>query len=141
MSGKVSPEQYARIKQEAVADLLKMIIPQAFSSGQIIDGEKGGIDEWKLSRINGRALLSLIYFQHRGEHDHVRFYKEFVDRFMRGSKSIEGYGLKMMENIAIGISGGGASRKLVKKPGWVGRNITNKKWREKADRENARVVE
>lgn len=141
MSEGISPEQTARIKREAVADLLKLILPQAFTSGQIIDGGKGGIDEFKLSNISGRALLSLIYFRHRGEHDNVRFYKEFVELFLRGSHSIDGRGLKMMENIAIGMSGGGSNRKLVKRPGFFGRHVTNRGWKEKADREDARIIE
>lgn len=141
MSDAVSPEQYARIKKEAVAEVLKLIIPQAFSSRNVMDEGAGAIDEWKMSKISGRALLSLIYFNHRGTHDGVRFYKEFVELFMRGSHSIDGGGLKMLENIAIGMSGGGSNRKLVKRPGAIGRYITNRGWKEKAKRENARIVE
>lgn len=126
---------------QAIAQVLMGIVPQAFTSQTMLDRGKGEIDEWKMSKISSRALISLIYFRHRGEHDHVRFYKEFADHFLRGSHSIEGYGLKMLENIAIGLGGGGGSRKMRKRPGIIGRYITNRDWKRKAREENAEILE
>lgn len=140
---KLTPQQLAQVQAnaQAYAKVLEGIIPQAFSSGDIIDAEKGGIDEWKMSKISGRAMLSLIYFRHRGEHDGVRFYKEFSDLFLRGSHSIEGLGLKLLESIAVGLAGGGSKRKLMKKPGWVGRHITKRDWKQQARDDSAEVIE
>lgn len=140
----LSPQQVAQVQAnaQAFAQVLEKLLPQAFTSGKIIDDpEGGGIDEWKLSKISGRVLLSLIYFRHRGKYDGVRVYGDLSDLMLRGSKSIDGLGLKMMENIAIGLAGGGGNRNLMKKPGWVGRNVTQRDWRDKAKSRNARVVE
>jgi len=128
-------------QMQALAQLLTIFVPQAFSSDKYLTGEEGIYDEWKLTKISGRSLMSLIYFRHRGAEDGVNFYKEFTDHFIRGSHSIDGTGLKMIESISIGLTGGGGSRKIVKKPGWAGRNITKRDWAQTAERDNAQVVE
>lgn len=134
-------ERVKAIQAQANAEILKIIVPQAFTSGDIMDKGAGQIDEWKLTKFTGKSMLSLLYFRHRGEHDGIRFYKEFVDHFLRGSHSIDGSGLKMLENIAIGMSGGGGSKRIVRRPGWLGRNITKRGWERKAEREQAQVIE
>lgn len=127
---------------QAIAQVLMGIVPQAFTSQTMLERGKGEIDEWKMSKISSRALISLIYFRHRGEHDHVRFYEEFADHFLRGSHSIDGFGLKMLENIAIGLGGGGGGRrKLKQRPGWVGRHITQRDWKQKARDDSAQIIE
>jgi len=143
MSENLTPQQMAQVQAnaQAYAQVLMKIIPQAFTSGSIIDSEKGGIDEWKLAKVSGRVLLSLIYFRHRGVNDGVRVYKELADLMLRGSHSIEGLGLKLLENIAIGLAGGGGKRKLMKKPGLFGRLVTQRDWKDKAKRDNAQVIE
>lgn len=139
----LTPQQVAQVQAnaQAYAEVLKQIIPQAFSSKSLMDEGRGLIDEWKMSKISGRAMLSLIYFRHRGVNDNIRFYKEFTDHFLRGSHSIEGLGLKLLESISIGLAGGGGKRKLMKKPGWIGRHITKRDWERKAERDQAQVVE
>jgi len=144
MSQELSADQRMMMIQaqaQAYAQVLQSIIPQAFTSKDMLDREGGGIDEWKLSKVSGRALISLIYFRHRGEHDKIRFYKEFSDHFLRGSHSVEGLGLKLLESISIGLAGGRGQRKLMKKPSWFGRHITNRDWERKAEREGAQIVE
>jgi len=139
----LTPMQVAQVKAnaQAYAEVLMRIIPQAFTSQALMDKGKGEIDEWKLSKIPGRALISLIYFYHRGEYDKVRFYKNFVDLILRGSKSIDGLGLNLLKDISIGLAGGGKQRKLMKKPGFIGRQVTKRGWKEKAKRDNAEIIE
>jgi len=143
-SPELTKEQIAQIQSnpQAYAKVLEGIVPQAFTSQEEMDkGDGGKIDEWKLSKISSRALISLIYFRHRGVNDGIRFYKEFSDLFLRGSHSIDGFGLKMLENITIGLAGGGGKRKLVKKPGWVGRHITKRDWKQEAREDKAEIIE
>lgn len=127
-------------REQAMAELLKQFVPQAFSSNEYLSTEPGLIDEWKLSKVAPEGLISLIYLRHRGVNDGVRFWREFTDLFLRGSHSIDGFGLKQIENIAIGLGSGGG-RKMVKKPGFIGRHITDRDWERKAEAENAEVVE
>lgn len=130
------------IRDQAVFELLKMLLPQAFSSNEILgSGERGRIDEWKMTKFGGRVMLSLIYFRHRGVNDKVRFYRELVDYFIRGSHSIDGTNLKMLENISIGMTGGAGRGKIVKKPGWIGRHVTNRDWERKARDSGAAIAE
>ena len=138
----MSENRTQALQAQAIADLLKLILPQGFTSNEILgSGERGLIDEWKMTKFSGRAMLSLIYFQHRGENDNVRFYKQFVDLFLRGSHSIDGTTLKMLENVAIGMTSGGGRGKIVKKPGWVGRHVTNRDWERKARDSGAAIAE
>lgn len=134
--------QQQQIQMQALADLLKLVIPQGFSSNEILgEGERGKIDEWKMSKFSGRAMMSLLYFRHRGVNDKVRFYEEFTEYFLRGSHSIDGLGLKLLETISIGLAGGGRRGKIIKKPGWVGRNITKRDWERKAQAEGSDIAE
>ena len=135
----LSPTQRQQAMSEAVAEVLKTIVPQAFTNQNIID--MGESDEWKLSKISGRTLLSLIYFRHRGTNDNIRFYREMVDYFLRGSGSIEGWKMRTLENISIGLGSGGGRKRLMVKPSWVGRHITKRDWEKKADRENIQIIE
>ena len=140
----LSPMQVAQVKAnaQAYAEVLMSIVPQPFTSKAMRDKGTGGqVDEWKLSKIPRRALISLIYFQHRGEIDGVKFYSNFVDLLLRGSKSVDGLGLQLLKDITIGLAGGGQQKKLTKKPGWVGRNVTNRDWEKKAKRSNSQIVE
>ena len=137
----LSEDKTQVVQAQAIADLLKILLPQAFTDDNTLNKLKA--DEWKLTKYSGRAMLSLIYFRHRGakDGDNVRFYREFVDHFLRGSHSIDGAGLKMMENIAIGMTGGGGRGKIVKKPGWFSRHVTNRDWERKARDDRAEIAE
>lgn len=131
-----------RRENKALAELMKSIVPQAFSSNEIMgSSDLGAIDEWKMARIPAPIIPALIYFRHRGENDNVRFYREFYDLILRASHSINGAGLKMLTDIAIGMSGGGSRRRIVQKPGWVGRNISKRSWRASAEADNAEIAE
>lgn len=126
---------------QAIAKLLELILPQGFSSNEVMaSGEHGRIDEWKMTKFSGRAMMTLLYLRHRGENDGIRFYKEFTDYFIRGSHSIDGTSLKMLENVAIGITGGSSRGKVIKKPGIIGR-FRDKDWRRKAEADGSTIVE
>jgi len=141
MSQELSEAQKFMIQAQAIADVLKSIVPQGFTSNKLMDEGSGAIDEWKMSKISGRALLSLIYLRHRGVNDKIRFYEDFADLFLRGSHSIDGLNLKLLESISIGLAGGGSKRKLTKKPGWWGRHVTQRDWERRAEREGAQIIE
>ena len=135
-------DQTQLVQAQALAKLLGMIVPQAFTSDEVMDeGDGRKIDEWKMTKFSGRAMMSLLHFRHRGENDGVRFYKELVQYFLRGSHSIDGTGLKMLESISVGLVGGRSRGKIVKKPGWIGRNVTQKDWERKAREEGSEIAE
>jgi len=126
----------------SVTKILEGVIPQGFSSKEIMDEGTGRkLDEWKMTKFSGRAMISLLHFRHRGKNDGIRFYDEFVEFFLRGSHSIDGGGLKLLESIAYALAGGGKKGKIVKKPGVIGRYLTNRDWERKAQEEGSQIAE
>lgn len=132
-------------REQAMAEVLKMIIPQAFSSPQIMSGgaeDSGQIDEWKTTVFeSGHEAISMMYFRHRGVNDHVRFYEEFTDHYLRSKHSVDGHGLNMIRDIASFLGSGGGKNKIVKRPNVLARNLWDRDWERRAESEGADVVE
>jgi hypothetical protein len=139
----VSSREHAKIRAEAEAkmEVLKQIVPQVASGPRILSEgapDSGDIDAWMLTRMNSDIFLGLVGLETIAEADDAQYIKDFVDVFLRGLKGIEGFSVKQLERIAIGMSSS-AGQRIVKRPGMIGRNITNRAWKEKAESEGAEV--
>jgi hypothetical protein len=134
---------YQAAKEQAMAEVLKEFLPQLFSSPtELTQGapDSGDQDVWMLTNIPADVLVPLSGLKLIGEHDNRPEVLAFVNLILRGVKGINGFTVKQGEHIAVGLGGGGA-RKVVKRPGVIGRNITNRGWHEKAEDEGAEIVE
>lgn len=130
-------------KAEAQAKVMDKFVPQMFSPPDILTGgapDSGGTDIWMMTNMPAEVLLPLAGLQTIGEADDRKEIKTFVQVVLRGLKGIGGFNMKVGENIATAL-GGGVGRKIVKRPGWASRNITNRDWREKAESEGAEIEE
>jgi hypothetical protein len=140
----MSKEAAARLQREqAMADVMKGFVPQLFSHPQHLTGgaeDAGGLDAWMLSNMPADVLVPLAGLELIAEADKRDEIHDFVNVILRGLKGIGGFTVKQGERIAVGLGGGGA-RKVVKRPGWAGRNITNRGWERKAESEGAEVEE
>ncbi|MEM3357280.1 MAG: hypothetical protein QW166_05575, partial [Candidatus Bathyarchaeia archaeon] len=96
----------------------------------------GDIDLWMLTNMPADILIPLVGLQIIAEQDDRPEIKKFNEYILRGLKGIGGFAARQGENIALGL-GGGLGRKVVRKPGWLTRNITNRNWRKKAEEEGA----
>jgi hypothetical protein len=142
MSEKSSAWALRAQQQQAMAEVLKGFVPQLFSHPQHLTGgaeDAGGQDQWMLTNMPADVLIPLAGLEIIGQEDKRKEVLDFVDLVLRGLKGVGGFTVKQGERIAIGL-GSGTGKKIVKRPGLVGRNITNRDWERKAEEEGA-VVE
>lgn len=130
-------------REQAMAKVMAQFVPQLFSGPELLsDGapDSGGQDEWMLSNLPADVLVPLIGLQTIADADDRKEIATFVQLVLRGVKGIGGFTTKQGESIALGL-GGGVGRKVVKKPGFVARNVTDRDWRRKAEQEGAEIEE
>jgi hypothetical protein len=141
----MSKEAAARAQAaQAMAEVLKGFVPQLFSHPQELTGgaeDAGGQDIWMLSNMPADVLVPLAGLKLIAQADDRSEIQDFVNIVLRGLKGIGGFTVKQGERIAIGLGSGGAARKTVRRPGVIGRNITDRDWRERAESEGAEVEE
>lgn len=133
----------ALAREHAMAEVLKTFVPQLFTSPKVLSEnapDVGDIDLWMLTNMPADILIPLVGLQIIAEEDNRPEIKKFNEYILRGLKGIGGFAARQGENIALGL-GGGLGRKVVRKPGWLARNITNRNWRKKAEEEGAEVEE
>jgi len=138
-------KEYTRMRAIAEANMqvLKDIVPQVASGPKILTEhapDSGDLDSWMLSNLNSDIFLGLVGLQTIANADDADYIQEFVDIFLRGVKGINGFTVKQLERIAIGMGGAGA-RKSVKRPGWWGRHVSNRGWQSRAEEEGAEIEE
>lgn len=137
-----SKESQARAQREqAYAEVLKAFVPQLFSGPKKLTEEaedSGDVDEWMLTNMPADVLIPLAGLEMIADADDRQEIHDFVNVILRGLKGIGGFAVKQGERMAIGMSGG-SGHKVIKRPGWGSRNITNRGWREKADDEGAEI--
>jgi len=129
-------------REQAMAKVLEHFVPQLFSGPEILSSgasDAGAQDYWMLTNQPAETLIPLVGLQTIAEADGRDDIKMFVNLMLRGLKGIGGFTVKQGENIAISLAGG--SKKTVKRPGWAGRNITNRGWKEQAESEGAEIEE
>lgn len=91
----------------------------------------GSWDIRKLTNIEKKQLLSLAYLLQRGKK--VRFYKEFIEEFLNLAPSVGGKRVKEMIQMQQASSGQPPVEPEPQQPGWIGRHITNRNWREESE--------
>ena len=129
---------------KAQAEVLKQFVPQMFSDPQKLSGgapDSGGQDEWMLSNMPAELLVPLSGLPLIASIDEDAELFDWVKTILVGVKGINGFNMRVGENIATSLGGGGSNKKLMKRPGVMARNISNRGWQRKAEEENAEVVE
>lgn len=87
----------------------------------------GQVDMRRFSKIEKTQLMPLAYLSWRGKK--VRFWKHFVEQFENRAVAIDGYRSRQLIQMESAATGKPVVEEL-EKPGWVGRNITHRGWRE-----------
>lgn len=129
---------------QANAKILEQFVPQLFSNPKILTGgasDSGSQDEWMLSNMPSEVLIPLAGLQLIAEADKRLEINDFVHTILRGLKGVGGFQVKMGETIAVGLGGSGQGRKVIRRPGVIGRNVTNRGWEKRASEQNAEIEE
>jgi len=101
---------------------------------------QGKWDIRKLTRFNKIEILvksaSVLIPPSRGGRAADRFWEEFS----YNNTSEDGWNVHNMIRMIAG-SKGASYVDYVKKPGWAARNLTDRQWRERAEREGQEIIE
>jgi len=101
---------------------------------------KGQSDPRRLSIVNEPEVLALSYFSQIPDNEGGEYVRDFISDFLNLKMSLGGWRSNQLIRLVQG-SKGVVAGEIVKKPGIIARNITNRDWKDKAEREGARVVE
>jgi hypothetical protein len=99
------------------------------------------IDELKLSVLNNAATsVALSHFSYRYVYDGVRYWGHTVEWWLRGSQGVGGLARRHVLQ-AIANSSGIQSIEKAEKPNAVARNLWDRGWKEKAQKEGKVIQE
>jgi len=110
---------------------------------------KGLFDIRRLSKINPieKAWISFFILEdgEPGSDEELEggggFFREFCESYLNLSVSEDGWRVNKMIQMVAGAKGAPSVGELVKKPGLLQRNITNRGWKKEADEKGQTVVE
>ena len=101
---------------------------------------KGRSDPRRLSLINEPEVLALSYLNQIPDNEGGAYVRDFISDFLNLKMSKDGWRANQLIRLVQG-SKGVVAGEIVKKPGILGRTLTNRDWKEKAERDGATIVE
>ena len=131
----------AKIEEEIKSDE----IPVEMFVGQEL-GTTGSIqaldenDSRQNTNLNEAEVLALSYFSQVPDNMGGKYAKKFSEDYRRHKMSVGGWRANQLIRLVAG-SKGVATGKVVRKPGLIGRAITNRGWKENAQLEGAEIIE
>lgn len=118
---------------------IEFIVGEQLAS-DFVELVKGRSDARRLSIVNEAEVLALSYFSQIPDNEGGEYVRDFISDFLNLKMSLGGWRSNQLIRLVQG-SKGVVAGEIVKKPGIVGRMITNRDWKEKAERDGARIVE
>ena len=118
---------------------LEVIIGPQLASDQLTLSQ-GKTDIQRLSRISPIEAFVYPAFLLIPKYRGGGAAEKYVNFKLNLNMSVEGWRARQLVQITA-ASKGVATIDAVTKPGWAGRNITNRKWKEDAEREGKEIIE
>lgn len=129
----------ANIPPSGTSIIAQELVPQMGSSGKFL--ARMDIDMRKFAILNSTDQVSLGYFMFLAKIYDDPFFKFLVDWILNTSPSVEGKGRdQVIDTIAASV-GGGRRSEYVSKPGWIGRHITKRDYREDAEKKGQTIID
>lgn len=97
-------------------------------------------DSRQNSLLNEAEVLALSYFSQIPYLEGGDYAKNFIESYRRHKMSLGGWRANQLIRLVAG-SKGVASGKVVRRPGLMGRLVTNRGWKENAQLEGAEIIE
>jgi len=101
----------------------------------------GKFDMRRLSKLGTLDKVWLSYFLMVPKKRGGRYWSMFCDNYMNLAVSDDGWRVNKMIAMVAGSKGAPSVGELVKKPGVLQRNITQRDWKKKADEKGQTIVE
>ncbi len=134
-------ENKKEIKEEVSSDEMpvEMFVGQELGSTgsvQVLDEN----DSRQNTMLNEAEVLAISYFEQIPTLEGGDYAKAFCESFRRHKMSLNGWRANQLIRLVAG-SKGVAAGKIVRKPGFIGRHLTDRGWKEKAQLEGAEIIE
>jgi len=97
-------------------------------------------DSRQNSLLNEAEVLALSYFEQIERLEGGAYALNFCESYRRHKMSLGGWRANQLIRLVAG-SKGVATGKVVRRPGILGRMVTNRDWKEKAQLEGAEIIE
>ena len=97
-------------------------------------------DSRQNSLLNEAEVLALSYFSQVPDNRGGKYARVFIEEYRRHKMSLGGWRANQLIRLVAGSKGVSAD-KMVKKPGFIGRLVTDRDWKEKAEKEGAQIIE
>ena len=99
------------------------------------------VDMRRLSNINPIDKAWISFFLLVDDEEDGGYFKEFCEQYLNLSVSEEGWRVNKIIQAIASSKGATGVGELMKRPGWLGRNISQRDWKKKADEEGKTIVE
>ena len=106
-----------------------------------VDLVKGKVDMRRLSKLGPIDKAWLSYFSMLSDEEGGEFARRFCDNYINYAVSEEGWRTNKMIQMVAGSKGAPSVGELVKRPGVLQRNITDREWKKKAEEQGQTIVE
>ena len=100
----------------------------------------GMSDPRRLSKISGLEAIAYSWFLAVPVYRGGNWARQFANNMLNLRMSDEGWRANQLIRLVAG-SKGVPNVDVAKKPGWLGRNFTQKDWKEKANNEGKEIIE
>lgn len=97
-------------------------------------------DSRQYTMLNDAEILALAYFEQVPVLEGGNYARDFCESFRRHKMSLSGWRANALVRL-VGSSQGVPSTPIARRPGIIGRNVTQRDWKEKAEREGATILE
>jgi len=118
---------------------VEMFVGQELGSTGSIQAQDEN-DSRQNSMLNEAEVLAISYFEQVPVLEGGDYARDFCESFRRHKMSLGGWRANQLIRLVAG-SKGVAAGGIVRKPGFIGRHITNRGWREKAQLEGDQIIE
>ena len=130
-----------QIEEETKSDEIpvEMYVGQELGSTGSVQA-KDENDSRQNSLLNEAEVLALSYFSQVPDNRGGKYARVFIEEYRRHKMSLGGWRANQLIRLVAGSKGVSAD-KMVKKPGFIGRLVTDRDWKEKAEKEGAQIIE
>ena len=118
---------------------VEMFVGQELGSTGSIQAQDEN-DSRQNSMLNEAEVLAISYFEQVPVLEGGDYARDFCESFRRHKMSLGGWRANQLIRLVAG-SKGVAAGGIVRKPGFIGRHITNRGWREKVQLEGDQIIE
>lgn len=101
---------------------------------------KGQVDPRRFTNITEAEIFACAWLRQVPDKEGGAYAKDFVEDFLNLKMSLGGWRANQGIKVIAG-SKGAPTIDVRKRPGWMSRNVTERRWKEKAEQEGAEIIE